>query len=337
MAAVMVRTAEVPAADRLDFWHDTVCHTLVPLRMSTDYAGDYQGVLMHRDLGAGQLVDKTACPLVVERTTRLIRASDPGLYKIELQLRGASVLVQDGRETLLRPGQAAVVDTGRPYHMAAGYPQPAASGRMGDEAELPRLVTLTVPQSLLPVPVERVTAVTATELSRRLPTGALIAATLAQLTRSAAAGDEATAARLVPVVADLFAAGLAALHDRLATLSPECRQRALLARVEAFIETHLADPDLSPSTIAAAHHISLRSLYQVFTTHADGTVAAHIRRRRLERCRRDLADPAHRHRPVAAIAAAWGFPSLAHFTRLFRTTYGRPPATYRQHHLNARR
>jgi AraC-like DNA-binding protein len=330
MAATMIRTAEVPAGDRLDFWHDTVCDTLVPLRMRAESADDYRGMLMHRDLGAAQLVDMSAYPLFVERTQRLIRVSDPGVYKLELQLRGTSVLTQGDRETLLGPGQAAVVDTGRPYRMAAGYPRSTALRATCPEAELPRLVTLTLPRALLPLPVDEVAAVTASELSHRIPTGELIAATLAQLSRSAAAGDEATASRLVPVVLDLFAVGLAGLRDRTAALSPECHQRVLLARTEAFIETHLADPELSPNMVATAHHISVRSLHQLFATHTATTVAAHIRSRRLERCRRALTDPLNRHQPVAAIAADCGFTSLAHFTRLFRATYGRPPAAYRQ-------
>jgi AraC-like DNA-binding protein len=336
MATMVVRTSEVPASDRFDLWHDLVCDTLVPLRMTTEATDGYHGELVHRDLGVAQLLDKTAWPLLVERTPRLIRASDPSLYKVELQLRGASVLTQGERETLLRPGQVAVVDTGRPYRMAAGYPQPAAAGDAVPAGVLPRLMTLIVPQALLPRPVEEMLAVTATDIARRIPTGELIAATLAQLARSASTGDEATATRLVPVVLDLFAVGLAALHDRAATLSAESRQRALLARIEAFIETHLPDPGLSPNTVAVAHHISLRTLHHLFAAHATTTVAVHIRDRRLERCRRSLIDPFHRHRPIAAIATDWGFASLAHFTRVFHTTYGLPPAAYRKQHESVR-
>jgi AraC-like DNA-binding protein len=332
--AMVVRTADVPTSDRLDLWHDRVCHTLVPLKMTAEATNGYSGELVHHDLGVAQLLDKTAWPLLVERTPRLIRASDPGLYKIELQLRGASVLSQGEREALLGPGQAAVVDTGRPYRMAAGYPEPAVAGDAAPVSALPRLMTLILPQALLPRPVDEMLAVTATDIARQLPTGELIAATLAQLARSAATGDEATAARLVPVVVDLFAVGLAGLRDRAATLSVESRQRALMARIEAFIETHLPDPGLSPDTIAVAHHISLRSLHHLFATHAATTVAAHIRDRRLERCRRSLIDPLHKHRPVAAIATDWGFTSLAHFTRIFHAAYGLPPAAYRRHQEN---
>ena len=102
----------------------------------------------------------------------------------------------------------------------------------------------------------------------------------------------------------------------------------MLTTVQTFIQQHLGDPRLDPAGIAAAHHISLRSLHQLF--HDEGlTVAGWIRRRRLEQCRRDLSDPALANRPVAAVAARWGFTSAADFSRAFRAEHGMPPSEYR--------
>jgi AraC-like DNA-binding protein len=75
----------------------------------------------------------------------------------------------------------------------------------------------------------------------------------------------------------------------------------MMARIRAFIERHLADPDLSPATIAAAHHISTRTLHKLYKAERH-PVAASIRRRRLERCRLDLLDPAG----PPARSAPWG-------------------------------
>ena len=47
-----------------------------------------------------------------------------------------------------------------------------------------------------------------------------------------------------------------------------------------------------------------------------------IRRARLERCRRDLADPALARETILAVATRWGMPDAAHFSRMFRATYG---------------
>ncbi|MEU9123638.1 helix-turn-helix domain-containing protein [Streptomyces sp. NPDC048506] len=61
----------------------------------------------------------------------------------------------------------------------------------------------------------------------------------------------------------------------------------------------------------------------------EATVAAWIRRRRLDAARGDLADPALDAVPIHAIAARWGFPRAAVFTRAFRSAYGIPPRDYR--------
>ncbi|MGH3622119.1 MAG: helix-turn-helix domain-containing protein [Sciscionella sp.] len=106
----------------------------------------------------------------------------------------------------------------------------------------------------------------------------------------------------------------------------------LLTRIHASIEQHLGDPRLSPSMIAAVNHISVRYLHKLFHTQ-QASVAGFIRDARLERCRADLLDPATRSHPVHAIAARWGLTDPAHFNRLFRKTYGLPPADYRRRRL----
>lgn len=102
-----------------------------------------------------------------------------------------------------------------------------------------------------------------------------------------------------------------------------------MTNVQAFIDRRLADPRLSPGTIAAAHHISLRLLHKLFEEHGT-SVGRWIRDRRLERCRRDLLDPALSDVPASAIAFGWGFADAAHFTRVFREAYGHPPGEYRR-------
>ncbi|HJT05119.1 MAG TPA: helix-turn-helix domain-containing protein [Pseudonocardiaceae bacterium] len=70
---------------------------------------------------------------------------------------------------------------------------------------------------------------------------------------------------------------------------------------------------------APRRHISLRCSPRLFEPEGT-TVAEWVRIRRLEHCHHDLIDPALRDRPVAAVAARWGFASAAHFTRLFGAT-----------------
>jgi AraC-like DNA-binding protein len=137
-------------------------------------------------------------------------------------------------------------------------------------------------------------------------------------------GDE----RLPAVVLDVVTVTLADRMDE-PVVAPDVRRGHLMERVHSFIESHLGDPELTPAAVAAAHHISLRYLHKLFEPEPHG-VAGLIRQRRLERCRHDLLDPAQADRPVAGIAAHWGFSSAAHFSRVFREAYGLPPAEFRR-------
>jgi AraC-like DNA-binding protein len=93
-----------------------------------------------------------------------------------------------------------------------------------------------------------------------------------------------------------------------------------------YIDDNLADAKLSPAMTAAAHAVSLRTLYSA----VDGlgmTLAAYIKNRRLARCYDELVLG---DIPVGLIAAHWGFASPAHFSRAFRHRYGMPPNQIRR-------
>lgn len=120
--------------------------------------------------------------------------------------------------------------------------------------------------------------------------------------------------RLGEVALNLAAATLAAELGAADQLAPETSRQALLCRIEAFIEHNLGDPGLTPTAIAARHHISAGYLHRLFESR-ELTVAARIRHLRLERCLADLADPRLRLRPVRATGARWGFRSPADFSR----------------------
>jgi AraC-like DNA-binding protein len=108
------------------------------------------------------------------------------------------------------------------------------------------------------------------------------------------------------------------------------RSRAeILLNVQSFIEANLGDPDLDPEEIARASFISTRYLHKLFE--AEGTsVCRWIRASRLERCRRDLLDPALSDETILVIASRWGLPGPQHFSRLFRSEYGCSPSEFRR-------
>jgi AraC-like DNA-binding protein len=129
-------------------------------------------------------------------------------------------------------------------------------------------------------------------------------------------------------VLDLVRALYTGRHHPAGTHGPDSGE-PMLVRIKAYIEANLGDPDLSPALIAKANSISVRYLYKLFESEQIA-VGQWIRQRRLDRCRRDIADPALSHETIFGIASRWGWVSAAHFSRLFRATYGCPPRSYRE-------
>lgn len=104
----------------------------------------------------------------------------------------------------------------------------------------------------------------------------------------------------------------------------EPRLAPALARAAMLLaDEHLADPGLTPASLARRLNVSPRTLHRAFAGSGE-PVAAYIRRRRLERARRELL--ARWGRPsVTEAAARWHFADGSHFTRAFRRQYGETP------------
>jgi AraC-like DNA-binding protein len=316
----VARTLDLPRGQRFDYWKHLLSDTFVPLEVSSPRGeADFRGRLRGCELGSLRLIEVQAESHTARRTSRLVKAAPAGCYKIGLQLRGTAVLVQDGREATLTPGDFAVYDTDRPYTL---------------ELTQHRMLVLIFPRDMLGLPQPQVAGLTATRLPGEAGgMAALIGPFLGQV---AGLLDEAdprglgVSVRLAGNVVDLLGTVLAERLD-CEPADPGTAHRALMLQITAFIEEHLGEADLAPAQIAAAHHISLRQLHKLF--HANGTtVAGWIRQRRLEHCGRDLRDPRYATRSVAAVGARWGYPDPAHFSRLFKATYGVGPRDYRASH-----
>jgi AraC-like DNA-binding protein len=313
----VARTLDLPPGQRFEYWKHVLSDTFVPLEVSSPSGeADFRGRLRGCDLGGLRLIEVHAEPHTARRTARLTRVAPAGCYKIGVQLRGTAVLIQDGREAMLTPGDFTFYDTDRPYTLAFSDPH--------------RMLVLVFPRDTLGLPQPQLAALTATRFSgREGGMASLIGPFLGQVAELL---DEVgcgggVGLRLAGNVVDLLGTVLAERLDRVPA-EPDAAHRALMLQITAFIEDHLGEADLAPGQIAAAHHISLRQLHKLF--HASGTtVAGWIRHRRLERCGHDLRDPRCATRSVAAVGARWGYPDPAHFSRLFKAAYGMGPRDYR--------
>jgi AraC-like DNA-binding protein len=313
MRTVMKAVAE-PHARRTEFWRDTVYSTFSGLDVRLDRVPDERDELVVGQAGPVQVIESRSGPGQAVRTARHVRRHDPDRYLLFVQAEGSDLGEQFDHCTRYQPGDLGLVDLSAPLRCTH-------TDR--------RAVMLSYPKALCPLREDEVASLAGMRINGQGGTAALISGLVRQLPRHLETDDQATSAQVGAAVLDLLHVGLAAQLDRKSAVEGGSRRRALRIRCRAFIEARLTDPDLTPAAVAAAHHISLRYLHRLFEDTGVG-VAGLIRRRRLDRVRRDLLDPTLLDRPVAAVGARWGFGDPAHFNRTFKRAYGLPPAGFRR-------
>lgn len=312
-AGMDMATAEAAGtAGNLHDFKVSIDQSFVPLKVRTADRLTFSGRIRSRRLGDIRASEVCASGHEVERTEALIAQSDRNSYKLSLLLSGRQVISQDGREAALRPGDIAIYDTSRPYLLT--------------QQDDFRVMVLLFPKTLLELPEPMVRKLTAVRLSSAAGPCSMIAPFLTQFANNLDQLEDAAAGRLAHSVLDLITTMMSNELDRSGESNGP--RAVLMEQIRSYIRKNLAEPDLGPARIAAAHFISVRHLHGMF--HEQGTtVSAWVRTRRLENCRRELQDPLFNQESVTEIAARWGFLDSAHFSRVFKVNFGVSPTEAR--------
>jgi AraC-like DNA-binding protein len=296
---------------RFEAWRLGLHESLVAMETRRLTAGRFDGSIDTAAVGAVRISHVTADAQEAHRTPRLIARSDPPVHKMTVQLEGSCIVVQDGREAVLRPGDLAVFDCRIPYTLVfpdrfSSWVCQFPSGAMGVHGrELSRLAA------------QRISGSTGT----------------VRVLTALIAGLHAEHRVLVPTVAERLSHSLldmimTVVSEQAAIAPPPPTRGRRLADVVRYIDEHLADPDLTLRHVAASQHISVRYAQLLFQE--EGTsLTRWIREQRLDRCRRDLLDPRLADRPISAVAARWGLVDSSQFSKMFRAAYGESPRDVR--------
>jgi AraC-like DNA-binding protein len=141
----------------------------------------------------------------------------------------------------------------------------------------------------------------------------------------------AHASLLHGAAARLLAATALAVFPNTSVHEPTAEERrdahpAALRRAVSFIDDN-AHVDIGAADIAAAAHVTIRTLQLAFRRHLDTTPMAYLRRVRLEHAHRDLLRAEPGTATVSAVAARWGILGHSRFTALYRAAYGVTPSS----------
>ncbi|MGX2994224.1 AraC family transcriptional regulator [Streptomyces sp. JNUCC 64] len=306
---------DVRRADRFAYWCDLMSDAHAPMRLTSEHAEDFHARLRLVQLGAVIAWPSVFQPATFHRTPGCVRRCDPGTFHLSLVLSGTADVSWRRQQAGVRTLDYHTNDSSRAWDIRT-------NGRKM------RSVGLEVPKASLPLPTAKAERAMGLPMTSRHGLGALLGTLLVQLARKDLMYGAADAPRLGSVIADLVAGMFANAVDAEGELEPQTRTRTLVLRIRAFIRQNLGDPTLTPTTVAAAHHISIGHLHRLFREEGT-TVGALIRNLRLQHAHADLANPALRATPIHTIAATWGYPRPADFSRAFRTAYGLTPREHR--------
>lgn len=291
-------------------WRDGVRENFLPLEFSNAHKRDFAATLTGRQLGGAHLAHVTTDAHRVVRTHALAERSEQRYFKLFWQIAGASRVAQTGRTGELKPGYWTFYDTSRPYDIEIG--------------EGSRFVVMLLPGELCqgwqtPAAAHTAQAIRSSGASR---------VALASAMTALHDPEACDALQADTVVASISGLMLTALKTG-AEPGLQHTAHARLTQAQQLISRHIDNPDLTPEDVAKELQVSRRTLYSWFAQTGQSPFAF-IQRTRLERCRLALIDPTTRDKSITCLAFDHGFSDMAHFSRLFKATYGASPRDYRK-------
>lgn len=302
-------THALEGIDKVEFWNHVTSAAFTPLSI-LPLEDRFDAQLRKTTLGSLCLAKiRSDGSRVQHDRTHIAAGQSEACFLIHFQLTGTSVNYQHGRAAHLGPGDMALVDSSRSYHV--------------DFEKESRFIVCRLPARDVVELVPGVEDMVATALPGRDGASRLLGSTLEVL------WQEATGSSDVALGEGSDRLVLETLRYAVAR-NGNCMPRTAAAprlygdAIE-VINANLTDPAFSAVMIAQELGVSERQLQKVFAERGE-TPTGSIRRKRIELAARGLATG---RSSVTDVAMEVGFNDLTHFGRTFRQIIGLSPSKYK--------
>ena len=305
-------TGDMPPARRMSFWSAAVSEVFFPLESSLARPQDFDGKLRNWDMGQTSLTVFNNSAVHYRRERRhLCRDGDEQIL-VSFARQSPVGFTQNGLTLECGKGQFVIQRGLSPYEF--------------DQRETNELWVLKLPADLLRQRLRSVDRYSTSVFEADAGAAGLLTDMLRALPRRLAEGGAPVREGISACLVELLAMALEA-DERVLGSTMSTVQSAHLVRIERYVRTHLADPHLSPETIARGCGISVRYVHHL--CRATGVSLLNwVRDLRLRACDTAIGDPT-RHESLAEIAYRWGFSDQAQFSRQYKALFGRTPSEAR--------
>ncbi|GJD65024.1 HTH-type transcriptional activator RhaS [Methylobacterium frigidaeris] len=269
---------------------------------------DFRGRSEVYHLGNAIIGLTAASELRNERSRGLVARMGVDHVAAQLRMDGRATIRVAGEEVPIGPGDVALLDLAQPLSL--------------DSTDY-RAITVIIPRGLFPEGGARLGEAHGTVLRGSDPFGALVSDHLRSLGRNVPHFSPAEARVAAQATACLLSAAARTITGTGPTERLSERAPVLLA-IRSHIDAEIGSADLSVEQICRRFGVSRSALYRLFAPL--GGVVEYIRRRRLARAYRDLAEGSGHAARVSEIAYRYGYGSPASFTTAFRAEFDASPA-----------
>jgi AraC-like DNA-binding protein len=322
----LISTAMLPVKQRLEFWHDSVCKHFASLELGVhneDLSKGLRSTLVHSEFGKLDLIQLDACRQTVQRDHRKIIADAHRQHYtlFSLQLRGIGKVEQDGRQAIVRPGEAVLFDTSRPY-----------SFQLDEDFEK---IVIRIPSETLKTLFSRPDRLCAININSNAPGANLLFTYIGSLISEYKTLPQNCTSAFSNALIEMIGGMLQELPES-KSANDSSIKKTHLYELKRTIATELANPKLGAELLSLQLGLSISSIYRIFS-HEPIPLIQYIWNSRLERCFEDLINKCYLDLSITEIAFRWGFNSSAHFSRAFKERYGITPTAHRKNNFRSNR